>query len=65
VHAAVRRRGGLAVAVDRNVSHAEYALPSSGEVIWFLEWLDREWSLRGALPVPAGQDRLEPSTADA
>jgi trehalose-phosphatase len=63
VHAAVRRRGGLAVAVDRNVSHAEYALPSSGEVIWFLEWLDREWSLRGPLPATAGQDRLEPSTA--
>ena len=62
-HAAVRRRGGLAVAVDRIVSDAEYALPSSGDVIWFLEWLDREWSLRGALPVRAGQDRLEPSTA--
>ena len=46
VHAAVRRRGGLAVAVDRIVSHAEYALPTPGDVIWFLEWLDREWALR-------------------
>ncbi len=63
VHATVRRRGGLAVAVDRVVSHAEYALPSSGDVIWFLEWLDREWSLRGTLPTPAVQDRLEPSPA--
>jgi len=63
VHAVVRRRGGLAVAVDRIVSHAEYALPTPGDVIWFLEWLDREWSLRGPLPTHAGQDRLEPSTA--
>jgi alpha,alpha-trehalase len=62
-HEAVRRRGGLAVAVDRIVSHAEYGLSSSGDVIWFLEWLDREWSLRGPLPVRAGLDRLEPSTA--
>ena len=62
VHAAVRRRGGLAVAVDRIVSQAEYALPTSGDVIWFLEWLDREWSLRGVLPARAGRDRLEPST---
>ena len=63
VHSAVRRRGGLAVAVDRIVSHAEYALPAPGDVIWFLEWLDREWSLHGPLPVRAGQDRPEPSTA--
>lgn len=62
VHAAVRRRGGLAVAVDRVVSHAEYALPTPGDVVWFLEWLDREWSLRGSPPVRAGRDRLEPST---
>jgi trehalose 6-phosphate phosphatase len=63
VHAAVRRRGGFAVAVDRIVSNAEYVLPAPVDVIWFLEWLDREWSLRGPLPAPAGQDRLEPSTA--
>lgn len=62
VHEAVRRRRGLAVAVDRVVSLAEYALPTPGDVIWFLEWLDREWSLREALPARAGQDRLEPST---
>jgi trehalose-phosphatase len=62
VHSAVRRRGGFAVAVDRIVSHAEYALPTPGDVIWFLEWLDREWSLRGPLPVRAGDGRLEPST---
>ena len=63
VYAAVRRRGGLAVAVDRTVSHAEYTLPTPGDVIWFLEWLDREWSLRAPPPIRAGQDRLEPSTA--
>jgi trehalose-phosphatase len=63
VHAAVRRRGGLAVAVDRIVSHAEYTLPTPGDVIWFLEWLDREWSLRGPIPASAGRGRLEPSTA--
>lgn len=51
VHEMVRRRGGLAVAVDRIISHAEYVLPTPGDVIWFLEWLDREWSLREALPV--------------
>ena len=63
VHEAVRRRGGLAVAVDRVVSHAEYVLPTPGDVIWFLEWLDGEWSRRGPLPVRAGQDRLEPFPA--
>jgi trehalose-phosphatase len=62
VHAAVRRHRGFAVAVDRIVSHAEYALPSSGDVIWFLEWLDREWSLHESITARAGQDRLEPST---
>jgi trehalose 6-phosphate phosphatase len=62
VHAAVRRRGGHAVAVDRIVSHAEYSLPTPGDVTWFLEWLDREWSLRAAPEVRAEQDRLETST---
>lgn len=63
VHAAVRRRGGHAVAVDRIVSEAEYVLPAPGDVIWFLEWLDREWSSREAFPVSAAPDRLEPSPA--
>jgi len=63
VHSAVRRRGGLAVAVDRVVSHAEYALPAPGDVTWFLEWLEREWSSRLAPAPCGGQDRLEPSTA--
>ncbi len=63
VHAVVRRHGGLAVAVDRIVSQAEYALPSFGDVIWFLEWLDREWSLRTSVPAAAGQGRLQPSPA--
>ena len=63
VHALVRRRGGLAVAVDRIVSHAEYALPTSGDVIWFLEWLDREWTARAAPASHPGHDQLEPTTA--
>ena len=63
VHVAVRERGGFAVAVDRIVSHAEFALPAPDDVTWFLEWLDREWSARGSLPAATGQDRLEPSTA--
>jgi alpha,alpha-trehalase len=46
VHEAVRKRGGLAVAVGRLVSHAEFALPAPEEVTWFLEWLDREWAAR-------------------
>jgi trehalose-phosphatase len=43
VHSVVRRRRGFAVAVGRIVSRAEYALPSPENVVWFLEWLDREW----------------------
>ena len=62
-HAAVRSRGGFAVAVDRIVSHAEYALATPGDVIWFLEWLDREWSLRDPLPARTGDSRMETSTA--
>jgi trehalose 6-phosphate phosphatase len=47
VHRAVRERGGIAVAVGRAVSAAEYGLPSPTEVVWFMEWLEREWSARG------------------
>jgi trehalose-phosphatase len=43
VHEAARKRGGVAVAVGRLVSRAEFVLPSPDEVTWFLEWLDREW----------------------
>jgi trehalose-phosphatase len=46
VHEAVRKRGGIAIAVGRLVSHAEFALPTPEEVTWFLEWLEREWVLR-------------------
>lgn len=42
VHRMVRERGGIAVAVGRTVSAAEYGLPSPDEVVWFLEWLERE-----------------------
>jgi trehalose-phosphatase len=46
VHRLVRERGGIAVAVGRVVSAAEFGLPSPDEVVWFLEWLEREWSAR-------------------
>ncbi len=62
-HAAIRRRGGIAVAVDRVVSAAEYALPASSDVIWFLEWLDREWGQRGVPPLAAKEGLLQPSSA--
>ncbi|MBI1795741.1 MAG: trehalose-phosphatase [Candidatus Eisenbacteria bacterium] len=44
VYSTVRERGGIAVAVGRTVSAAEYVLPSPAEVVWFLEWLEREWT---------------------
>jgi trehalose-phosphatase len=44
VHRFVRERGGIAVAVGRAVSAAEFGVPSPTEVVWFLEWLEREWS---------------------
>lgn len=46
VHEAVRKRGGIAIAVGRLVSHAEFVLPGPEDVTWFLEWLDREWTQR-------------------
>jgi len=48
VHELIRQRNGIAVAVGRTVSRAEYVLPSPQEVVWFLEWLEREWEHRGA-----------------
>jgi trehalose-phosphatase len=45
VHGMVRQRGGFAVAIGRIVSQAEYVLPTPGDVVWFLEWLDREWPM--------------------
>lgn len=46
VHKMVRERGGVAVAVGRTVSRAEYSVESPAQVIWFLEWLAREWESR-------------------
>mgnify|MGYP001568825946 FL=1 len=63
VHAMVRRRGGFAVAVGRVVSRAEYVLPTCDDVVWFLEWLDREWADR---PRPArGHDAAAAARAEA
>ena len=49
VHRLVRERGGVAVAIGRMVSAAEYGLPSPTEVVWFLEWLERQWSARESM----------------
>jgi len=46
VHRLVRERGGIAVAVGRVVSAAEFSLPSPDQVVWFLEWLERQWGER-------------------
>ena len=48
VHRLVRERGGIAVAIGRVVSAAEYGLASPDEVVWFLEWLERQWGARDA-----------------
>jgi trehalose-phosphatase len=48
VHAAVRERGGVTVAVGRRASRAEYGLPDPAQAVWFLDWLAHEW--REVLP---------------
>jgi len=55
VHRLVRGRGGIAVAVGRAVSAAEYGLPAPEEVVWFLEWLEREWTAQAAAREAAPQ----------
>ena len=51
VHARVAEKGGTAVAVGRVVSKAGYVLRGPDEVVWFLEWLGREWQERHAANV--------------
>lgn len=46
VHRMVRDRGGVSVAVGRTVSRAEYGVETPAQVVWFLEWLAREWETR-------------------
>lgn len=48
VHEFVRRYGGVSVAIGRTVSHAQYLLKTPEEVVWWLEWLQREWHWRQA-----------------
>ncbi len=43
VLAAVTRAEGVSVAVGRTRSKARYVVRDSDEVVWFLEWLAREW----------------------
>ena len=45
VHAVARRLGGIAVAIGRTASRAEYGIGSPAQLAWFLEWLGREWSI--------------------
>lgn len=46
LHGMVRDWGGIAVTVGRKASRAEYVVPSPIDVVWFLEWLGREWAQR-------------------
>jgi trehalose-phosphatase len=57
VHAYVREQDGIAIAVGRRESRAEYALATSEEVRWWLEWLEREWSARKRLAEQDGTGR--------
>lgn len=62
VYETVRKYGGIAVAVSRTVSRAEYVLPSAQEVQWFLEWLEREWDAR---PVAIGSGGVQRQVQNA
>ena len=57
IHHRVRAMGGVTVAVGALRSRAEFRVHSPLEVIWFLEWLAREWAVHtrahGALRRPA------------
>jgi trehalose 6-phosphate phosphatase len=64
VHELVRQRGGFAVAIGRIVSQAEYVLPTPDDVVWFLEWLDREWPMV-AEPRPVAEAAPARTTAQA
>lgn len=52
VHEAVGQLGGIAVAVGRTSSRAEFGVAAPEDVKWFLEWLEREWSARRARGAP-------------
>jgi trehalose 6-phosphate phosphatase len=56
VHAHVRSRDGISIAVGRLASRAEYGLPSPREAVWFLEWLAREWTAASARRARAPRD---------
>jgi trehalose-phosphatase len=66
-HVLARRRDGIAVAVGRTRSRAEYGLRTPAGVAWFLEWLARAWSRRhapGPTPGPrSGFPRPRPPDA--
>ena len=44
LHRHVRKLGGIAIAIGRQRSHAQYRVHGPEDVQWFLEWLAREWS---------------------
>jgi len=62
-HALVRRRRGIAVAVGRTRSRAEYALQSPTEVTRFLEWLAAEWEQRSGKHRPIPRSAPRPGVA--
>jgi trehalose-phosphatase len=59
----VRGHGGVSVAVGRTSSQAEFGLSSPADVVWFLEWLEREW--RSCLEQRATRANGVPSSARA
>jgi trehalose-phosphatase len=56
VHARVRSHGGIAIAIGRKASRAEFALDHPRAVTWFLEWLLREWRAQRGAPEGARRD---------
>lgn len=46
VFSRLRAAGEITIAVSRERSAAEYRVDSTDEVVWFLEWLSREWAWR-------------------
>ena len=74
VYPRVRERDGFAVAIGRFASRAEYALTDPQQVMWFLEWLEREWRAARRLdakpneilePAPVARDAEVPEGPDA
>ena len=61
----VRTWGDISIAVGRERSNAEFVAETPRDVVWFIEWLAREWRWRGhetpANSTPADGTGPEPS----